>query len=517
MQGVQIDAVTGAWVAAQQVVHCDRFATRFNVRSGAAARLLLRDFGDLSTGVPVSHLPVAAPQRTVSTSHGPNTLIVYCEEAWDSEIIPTLRAGLERCGRDDCGLVLLVLLREGLLDSIESSPVRQVAEFAGEFGIAAIVNEDVGSAWSTMLGLKDDAEVQSWRLLSPAGGVTWMHSGRIGGDGLASALDQCLLPSPAPTLERIRGTTLDVGDRAPVVGLHSGIAATGAAHCPPLPLGRLGKGSVVAFVRGDSRASEALLEELAARHPQDGDQSPFVVAVVVGVRVHEMRSIERARLVSDFPLLGDAADGTITDRFGISIWPTTLTLDQTARVVATETSNDSEPRRWDLTNGGDDMNGPLLVLVPLLVLPVVLLVSFVGCVGDEPELRQEAADAKQNATVAQQKADAAAAQQAAEQAAKIASKYENVVLAEPDPRELLAASAIRSRPLRPTARLTHQRTARTTIRGAFHSACPVFSHSAASQMTKPCSLTASTDSSRFRTTCWSTRRRASPSKPGCDP
>lgn len=79
-----------------------------------------------------------------------------------------------------------------------------------------------------------------------------------------------------------------------------------------------------------------------------------------------------------------------------------------------------------VTKGGS-VTESLIALVALLVLPVILLFAFAGCVGDDPVLRQQKEEAEKKLA---EKEKEQVAQKEAEKAADEAAKYDNIVEAE---------------------------------------------------------------------------------------
>ena len=78
----------------------------------------------------------------------------------------------------------------------------------------------------------------------------------------------------------------------------------------------------------------------------------------------------------------------------------------------------------------------LLLIIALVVLPIVLLFGFAGCVGDDPEtiarLEEEKKDLEEKLKDEAEKVGAAVEQDKMDAAAKEAKKYHNVVKAEPN-------------------------------------------------------------------------------------
>jgi hypothetical protein len=85
-----------------------------------------------------------------------------------------------------------------------------------------------------------------------------------------------------------------------------------------------------------------------------GERPPTVIVVVDGADQRGADSVKR-ELGLDFVVLPDP-EGTITDRFGIGVWPTTLTLDRAGIVSDIEFGlaerSDDGGRRW-----GEDLRG----------------------------------------------------------------------------------------------------------------------------------------------------------------
>jgi hypothetical protein len=187
----------------------------------------------------------------------------------------------------------------------------------------AHVNEDVNDGWSRTLNLQGSGGQPGWALISPEGTIPWSHNGRLEPQALATALDTHLRRSPdlAPPVNH---NYINVGYGVSPAALSIGeIVYSIESHCPPIPLGRIAKNTVIAFVKQRSEASIAHLRALTAWHGAHEDEGAVVV-VVDGTGAHEVESW-KYQLGLDFVLLPDPK-GTITDRFRIGVWPTTITV-----------------------------------------------------------------------------------------------------------------------------------------------------------------------------------------------
>jgi hypothetical protein len=318
-------------VAVESSRRCTRFG--FNIYDRLRERLVWRDMPELSKHVPFPQLSVVRAGGAHIAAEAANTLLVYLDEAWDERTAAALRGGLEGCARYDAGLALLVLFREGLLETTGPRLIAEVERFAERLGIAAIVNEDVRGSWSRAFGLRSASGQPGWCLLSPGGGVTWTHLGRATPELLATALDTHLHRSPRPVPVAIR-PTFDVGAQVDVTALQPGWFDLVESRCPPPPLGRGGRATVVTFVQRGSGSSEAQLRTLFRRHGQRDDAGPLVMVVVDGADAREAEALKH-ELGVDFVAVADPT-GSITDRFGVGTWPTTVTLDQAGTVSGVE-------------------------------------------------------------------------------------------------------------------------------------------------------------------------------------
>jgi len=314
--------------------------------SAAALRPLSRET-PRHPGPRPEHLLAIEGNQSVSAAS--NTLVLYVEGAWTQRTALALRGALDTVKPQGAALTLLVLFRDGLLGDADGPRITAEIEAIGHaLGVATIVNEDVAGGWAAALVVAHGSGETSWRLLAPLGGVTWTHQGSISARELAHALDHYLLPTKPPR----PGTLLpaiEVGARLSPVALVPGFGVR-QTHCPPPPVSRLWKDSLVTFVRAASPASQAHLRALAAQYGTSKDGQPTVLIVAEGAGDDELSQIKQ-QVGADWGVLADP-DGTVADRFGVRIWPTTLTLDRGGVVAAIDVgarssadANESERRQ----------------------------------------------------------------------------------------------------------------------------------------------------------------------------
>ena len=256
LAGAQIDPVSGDWMPVVSARRCERLGpTIHKLANGARIRPLSRELPQTKPHIP-------HPEHTLaSQSDGPasNALVVHVDGEWDQETVLALHKALEATQREDAGLVLMVLFPEGRIGAGGEQLVQQIMVIGRELGLATIVHEDVQRSWAANLAVPPGTRDTTWRLVTPGGGISWAHQGRISADELAEALHHCLMPAPRPSPQP-SGCKVAIGGRISQNAFRTQWPIR-QAHCPPPPFSRVGRsaGSFVAFVREGSPASQAHL------------------------------------------------------------------------------------------------------------------------------------------------------------------------------------------------------------------------------------------------------------------
>ena len=322
--GVHVDPATGNLAPVQSTIRCTRYGINVPAPATAAGRLFLRDFAASSVSGRVSDLPLVSARPVPAEGAGVNTLVLMAGERLDSATATVLERGLERCARFNAGLSLLVLFREGVLDANHSETAAAVEAVGQKLGISAYANEDVHGGWSQALGRHAGT---AWAIVSPDGLPVWTHHGPLDAAVLTSALNTHLRRAPAAA-PKAYGMSRLVGGRISANALFRDLSSLIESHCPPPPLGVRGPGdSMVTFVQMGSPASVAELKRLAAQPADRDGVAPTIIAVVDAARPEDLAAL-KAEVGREFIAIGDAA-GTVSDRFGIEVWPTTLSVDGT--------------------------------------------------------------------------------------------------------------------------------------------------------------------------------------------
>ena len=202
------------------------------------------------------------------------------------------------------------------------------------------MNEDVHGGWAKALDLRPGSGEPGWAIVTPDGLAAWTHHGRIGPHDLATALDTHLRRAPDLRPKPHRHA-IEPGMRIGAMVVHpdyGDLVDMLEPDCPPAPLflPNMDK-TVLAFVQHGG-ASGAHLRRLAAQlAPGEEDargSAPTLVVVVDGAAAHQADAFRR-EMGLDAVTIPDPK-GQITDRFGIDVWPTTLTVDRRGVVTDVE-------------------------------------------------------------------------------------------------------------------------------------------------------------------------------------
>jgi hypothetical protein len=266
-----------------------------------------------------------------------------------------LRDALRAYDRNDSGLLVLLLFREGALAAGGEALTAELDRLAEHAQAPIMANEDVNGSWADAFALEAHNRGVSWRLLSPGGGVTWMHNGPLSTDELSVALEHCLLPSAPPQMRTLE-SRVSVGMQLAATSIYPSYADVVAElepRCPPMPLDRFGSlGTIVMFAQSRSLTSHAQLRELASRASQSGGNSPVIIAIVDAVNDDEAERL-REELGIEFTPVPDPG-GVIAGRFGIRVWPTTVSINSLGVVSGIEIGHTRKRERVDVATSAND-------------------------------------------------------------------------------------------------------------------------------------------------------------------
>jgi hypothetical protein len=341
LKGSVVDPVTGAWVPIDTRKRCLHFGFPIRVTPHEGIGSLFwrtwPEEPELSRDAPFPELgllevgsPVASPAPAA------NTLVLYVGSHWNRESMLILREALHGSRRRDAGLAVVVLFGDGVLARGGRGLLAEVEEMAPALGTPVVANEDVLGTWSAALALPHEGADVAWRLVSPGGGVTWMHDGRLRSDALRSALDTFLVPSPPAAPEPLAGRIMP-DDVLLATAFHPGLTELMQPEERPCPFPPVATGfdaSIITFARRSASSSAAHLRDLHARYGDTTREGTHVVVVLGGADQRDVEALKN-ELGVDFTVLPDP-QGTMSRRFGIRFWPTTLTVDGSGVVTDIE-------------------------------------------------------------------------------------------------------------------------------------------------------------------------------------
>ncbi len=239
-----------------------------------------------------------------------NTLIVYAGGQFDEDTATALDRGLAASTREDAGLTILLLVREGRKE-------RGVAAALSErTGAHVDVIEDLGQAWTRRFNIAADGV--AWRLINPKGALRWSHDGQLAPERLGQALDDYLRPSPPVSFRPIDATVPIMGE-APPISLKKR-----DPNCPSPQFFVSLVNTGLVFALPNSASSEQQLTAVARIVSRNASKAMNFVVVLDG---DEHDAAELSRRFPDLEIIADP-DAEIADSYGIRAWPTTIGIDE---------------------------------------------------------------------------------------------------------------------------------------------------------------------------------------------
>jgi hypothetical protein len=330
LTGVSVDTTTGQLVPVDFGRKCLRFGYSDLFRS-EIGRLFLTDLVGTPAPQP-PHPPSEAGLLEVTargeSAGGPNKLVVYLNERWDERAETTILQGVSRCRRDDAGLLVIVVFRQGLMSGAGGQFARHLFEFAERLPAAMIATEDVDGTWADAFSVPA-ASHPVWRLVSPGGGMLWTKDEELESDELSGVLDSCLYPTAPAQAGAVQADLHDSLFTPAAIGAIFWHPHRERPHCPP------GSGirttdfvkvaSKVSFVRKDSSAAAELLSRLREEHSEQSEDDPGVVVVLDGATDDEAEQLTES-LGPAVTVVPDPV-GALASAAGVRFWPTTVAMD----------------------------------------------------------------------------------------------------------------------------------------------------------------------------------------------
>jgi hypothetical protein len=321
LRGVQVDSTTGVLVPVQTVSTCEQFVFDFHIPLALSPSMSLYDASGKRRDGRFQEIARTLVSARASTT---NMLALYMGARWEPELVSVLASGLNGCRRYGTGLLVVTIVDEGALSAGGKRLATTLKTAAAQLEAPMLAVEDTDKEWSLALGVPPKGAQPAWRLLSPAGTLTWAADGPVEVTQISSVLDKCLVIGPGARPSPIRPAARQ-NERVPI--------SLGEPGCPPVPLVRPGSaGSRLIFIRKEQSTVLAPLRRSGASSLASGDL--LVAAIVAGATSREVKRLQ-SELSLDFPVVADVS-GALARQAGVRLWPTTLTLDHLGRLAGSE-------------------------------------------------------------------------------------------------------------------------------------------------------------------------------------
>ncbi len=257
-----------------------------------------------------AHVNVLAHSKRAGSS-GPNVLFHFA--APGSAPLEGLGEAFAGVG-EDTHVAMYLVMPAGSFGESRSAVERGLGSPGRGFTASLEITEDYGGAWSRAFGVET---APATFLMNAHGEFVWDKAGALDTDALARALKEHAITGPPPTSSPLR-LTVTPGRRA----LDFLIEPIGDQ---PIALRRLrGRSVLLSFWKGFSAPCLAQLRQLQALHDRADEDAPVILAVGDGEDPEQVTRFAREheltlRLVPD-------PDRSISGRYGVNCWPTTVTI-----------------------------------------------------------------------------------------------------------------------------------------------------------------------------------------------
>ena len=246
-----------------------------------------------------------------------NTLICFLG-AGSAPASLEIAEGIDRAGREDAGLVVLVVVPEGTLDEGAATTLR---ERGPEREAPIHVIEDVSGSWAQAFASALDSG-PAFRLVGVDGRLVWSYDGTVDAETLAGALRENLQPSGAPGLIPLRPGP-PIGRR--LVGLEPPIAEDSMIAGADQPLS-------ICFALDWASSSRRQIHRLNERAASEEGLSVVVLADTGAAEAAEFARAHAPQLI----VIPDP-DRSITAGYDVWLWPTTLSVAADGTVMSITT------------------------------------------------------------------------------------------------------------------------------------------------------------------------------------
>jgi len=248
-----------------------------------------------------------------------NSLVHFADWRADKPLAG-LGQALGQMRRKGVSLVVYAVLDERAFDSRRREVEAKLDSIGERFPVQVLLTEDNEGGWTRTFAV---SKTPSTYLINGRREFVWKYEGAVDPKVLAAALDEHLLPAPAPRSRPLR-LAVSPGDRAPDVLFQDDRGQGFALH-------RLhGREVLFNFWQSWSAPCIKELRRLQQLHSRAGGRSPVIVAFHGGKERRVLDEVRKQYGLS-FPLVHDA-DQVIARKYGVRIWPTTVSVDPGGRV-----------------------------------------------------------------------------------------------------------------------------------------------------------------------------------------
>jgi peroxiredoxin len=266
---------------------------------------------------------IAGHVSVVGQSRSPNelstnTLIHFTGKNFERPL-QTMSQALSQMRRPHMSLVLTLVLPTGTFATRVSELQARLGSLDERFSRNLRMTEDYAGGWTKAFAAPDGP---STYLINARGEFVWKQEGKLEGSRLAAALDEHLVPAPAPRSMLLR-LTVQPGERAPDGAFQDD-------QGDRVTLRRL-RGQSVLLNFWKSWSAPCIrelrrLQTLQAKGIQDTGRAPVIIAVNGGDDRAVLAEVRRQNNLT-FSLVPDP-DRSIGALYGVQCWPTTVSINQ---------------------------------------------------------------------------------------------------------------------------------------------------------------------------------------------
>jgi len=253
-------------------------------------------------------------QADTPAGDGPthNSLVYFADWRADKPL-SALGEALGRMRRKGFSLVVIVVVPAEAFDGQRREVEAKLDSFAERFPATLLLTADHEDGWTRTFGA---SKKPASYLINARREFVWKHEGAVDPKVLAAALDERLVPAPAPRSRALR-LAVSPGDRAPDVSFDD--------RGRSFQLHRLrGREVLLNFWQSWSAPCIKELRRLQELQKQGSGRAPFIVAFHGGKEGKIVDEIRKQHELS-FPLVHDA-EQVIARRYGVRCWPTTVSV-----------------------------------------------------------------------------------------------------------------------------------------------------------------------------------------------